>query len=158
MRKNFFKLLMLFWLSGTCVALQAQDKHQQDREEHFKKIRNYKITYLTSKLDLSPEQAQKFWPVYNQYDAERNKMHYKTRISRPEKLAAMSEQDLREKLLTRLEVQQNMLDLDKTYMDRFLKVISARQLAILYRAEDEFPRVLLEKLRAEKQKDRSQPQ
>ena len=149
---------MLLWLSGTCVALQAQDKHQQDREEHFKRIRNYKITYLTSKLDLSPEQAQKFWPVYNQYDAERNKMHHKTRISRPDKLAALSEQDLREKLITRLEVKQNMLDLEKTYMDRFLKVITARQLAILYRAEDEFPRVLLQKLDDDKQKSKNQPQ
>lgn len=149
---------MLVWLIVTAMAVQAQDKRQQDREERFKQIQNYKITYLTSKLDLNPEQAQRFWPVYNQYDAERNKMRHQTRISRPEKIATMSEPELREKLVTRLEVQQNMLDLEKTYMDRFLKVISVRQLAILYRSEEEFPRILLEKLHGDKHKGKSQPQ
>lgn len=149
---------MLVGLSGSIMAVQAQDNRQQDRQERFKQIQNYKISYLTSKLDLSPEQAQKFWPVYNQYDAERNKMRHLTRIARPEKTASLSEQELREKLLTRLAVQQDMLDLEKAYMDRFLKVINVRQLAILYRSEEEFPRILLEKLHGDKHKGKSQPQ
>ena len=29
-----------------------------------------KIAYITKRLDLSPEEAQKFWPIYNQYAEE----------------------------------------------------------------------------------------
>ena len=29
-----------------------------------------KIAYITNKLNLSPEEAQKFWPIYNQYSLE----------------------------------------------------------------------------------------
>jgi hypothetical protein len=150
MKKNVFTLLLLVWLSGSWLSVQAQDSHQQARHERFQQIQNYKISFLTSKLDLSPEQAQKFWPLYNQYDAERNRLRRQTRIHRDDKLATISEQELRDKLNTRLTVQQSMLDLDKAYMDRFLKVISVRQLAVLYRSEEEFPRILLEKLHAEK--------
>jgi hypothetical protein len=150
MRKNNFKLLLLVWLCGSFLSVQAQDNRQQTRQERHQQIRNYKISFLTGKLDLSPEQAEKFWPLYNQYDAERNKLRRQTRLYRDDKLATVSEQELREKLNERLSVQQHMLDLDKTYMDRFLKVITARQLAVLYRSEEDFPRILLEKLHADR--------
>jgi Spy/CpxP family protein refolding chaperone len=150
MKTNYFKLWLLVWLCGSFLSLQAQDNPQQERQERFQKIQNYKISYLTGKLNLSPEQAQKFWPLYNQYEGERHKLRRQTRIFRDDKLATVPEQELREKLNIRLAMQQNMLDLDKQYMDRFLKVITVRQLAVLYRSEEEFPRLLLEKLHAER--------
>ena len=153
MKKNCFKLLMLLWLSGPFLGLQAQD-NRESRQERFQKIQNYKISFLTGRLDLSTEQAQKFWPLYNQYDEERNKLRHKTRISRGDKLAAIPDQELRDKLKDRLAAQQSLLELDKLYMDRFLKVITARQLAVLYRSEEEFPRILLEKLHSERHSDK----
>lgn len=144
---------MLLWLCGSFLSLQAQDT-KQSRQDRYEKIQNYKISFLTSKLDLSTEQAQKFWPLYNQYEAERNKLRHQTRITKGEKLAAVPEQEIREKLRARLAAQQNLLDLDKLYMDRFLRVITARQLAMLYRSEEEFPRILLEKLHSERHSDR----
>jgi outer membrane lipoprotein-sorting protein len=158
MKKHCFKILMFLWLSSSFLTLQAQDNRQQSRQERFQKIQNYKISFLTGKLDLSPEQAQKFWPLYNQYDAERNKLRHQTRIFRDDKLASVSDQDLRDKLTTRLAVQQNILDLDKAYMDRFLKVITVRQLAVLYRSEEEFTRILLKKLEGENHPERKPAQ
>lgn len=155
MKKNLFTFLLLVGLSSSWLSVQAQDSRQQARHERFQQIQNYKISFLTSKLDLSPEQAQKFWPLYNQYDAERHKLRRQTRIHRDDKLATLPEQELREKLSERLTVQQHLLELDKTYMERFLKVITARQLAILYRSEEEFPRILLEKLHADRHSGKS---
>jgi hypothetical protein len=153
MKKNCFKIGMLLWLCGSFLSLQAQDS-KQSRQERFEKIQNYKISFLTSKLDLSTEQAQKFWPLYNQYEEERNKLRHQTRITKGEKLATVPEQEIREKLKARLAAQQSLLDLDKLYMDRFLRVITARQLAVLYRSEEEFPRILLEKLHSERHSDK----
>src|SRR5215207_7964270 len=158
MKKNCFKLLMLLCFSGSFLSLQAQDNRDQGRRERFQQIQNYKISFLTGKLNLSTDQAQKFWPLYNQYDAERNKLRHQSHISRDEKLSALSDQELRDKLNTRLTAQQSILNLDKAYMDRFLKVISPRQLAVLYRSEEEFPRILLEKLHAERYSDRKPTQ
>src|ERR1035441_8570820 len=58
---RFFLALMLF-----CpFAMFAQDK--TDRKD---KIETMHIAYLTQKLDLTPAEAEKFWPVYNQYKAD----------------------------------------------------------------------------------------
>ena len=40
-------------------------------EEWENKIKAAKVAFLTAEMDLSPEEAQKFWPVYNKAEAER---------------------------------------------------------------------------------------
>ncbi len=41
-----------------------------DEEIRAEKIQSLKIAFITQKLQLTPDEAQKFWPVYNQYDKE----------------------------------------------------------------------------------------
>ena len=51
-----FILYTFFILSG--FSMQAQNGNR---------LEALKIAYITKKMDLSPEEAQKFWPIYNQY-------------------------------------------------------------------------------------------
>jgi len=150
-----FCLLIVCCLPG--LDLKAQNRReltpeqQQTRQERMQKIQNAKIAYLTEKLNLEPAQAQKFWPVYNQYEREKDALRHKSRVFRDENIEAMSEQELKEGLNKRLEIKQSEITLEKHYMDNFLKVINSRQLAILYRSEREFTQVLLKKLDARRQ-------
>lgn len=48
--------------------IQAQPKEQQDWHE---KMMSEKIAYITSVLALTPQEAQVFWPVYNQIAQEK---------------------------------------------------------------------------------------
>lgn len=139
------------------VGLQAQDhrqktpEQQQAHQERMQKIRNAKIAYLTEKLNLNPEQAQKFWPVYNQYESERDVLRRKSRKFRDNNIETMSEQEVREGLNTRFDIREAELDLEKQYMDKFMRVLSIKQVAVLYRSEREFTEVLLKKLDAQRQ-------
>lgn len=59
---------------ATVLPALAQKPQHNDWET---RIQSEKIAFLTSELDLSPEEAQVFWPVYNQYwkacgDARKN--------------------------------------------------------------------------------------
>ena len=45
----------------------AKDNKAERQNERKENIEAMKIGFLTKKLDLTPEEAQKFWPVYNQY-------------------------------------------------------------------------------------------
>jgi hypothetical protein len=147
--KNFIFLVFLIF---TTVLAQAQTKHgpgehtDQQRMERMEKIKNAKIAYLTDKLQLSTEQAQKFWPLYNTYEAERRQARVKPRLMKEANMEAMSETQLRDAITEMHAVRQNELNVEKQYVDKFLKVISVKQLAILYRSEREFTRVLLKKL------------
>ncbi|RDC64173.1 hypothetical protein [Adhaeribacter pallidiroseus] len=147
--KNLIFTILLFF---TTVLAQAQsnrgpgEHNDEQRQERMDKIKNAKIAYLTDKLQLSTEQAQKFWPVYNTYEADRRQAHVRPRIMKEANLEAMSESQLREAINEMHTVRQNELNVEKQYVDKFLKVISVKQLATLYRSEREFTRVLLKKL------------
>jgi hypothetical protein len=48
--------------------IKAQGQQNLDR------VNSYKIAFFTRKLNLSPNEAEKFWPVYNEYDNNRMKL------------------------------------------------------------------------------------
>ena len=145
-------LIFTVFLVFTTVLAQAQaqrgsrNRNDPQRQERMEKIKNAKIAYLTDKLQLTTEQAQKFWPLYNTYEADRRQAHMRPRIMKEANLEVMSDTQLRDAINEMHTVRQNELNVEKQYVDKFLKVISVKQLATLYRSEREFTRVLLKKL------------
>jgi len=59
MKKIFFIISLLFLHNYICVG-QTQSN----------KIEDVKIAYMTKELNLTPDESQKFWPIYNNYFAE----------------------------------------------------------------------------------------
>lgn len=119
--------------------------HTQGRE----RIHAVKVAYITDKLHLSSDQAAKFWPVYNMYEQERHQIRdgffqkYKS---------SNNNQDIDKREAFRyieddLDYQEQIIQLKRKYNDRFLKVLSAQQVADLYRAEREFKEMLLQQLK-----------
>ncbi len=149
---KFKNLIYTVLLVFTTVLAQAQTRrgpgehNDQQRQARMEKIKNAKIAYLTDKLQLTTEQAQKFWPLYNSYDTDRRNARVRPRIMKEANLETMSDTQLREAINEMHAVRQNELNVEKQYVDKFLKVISIKQLATLYRSEREFTRVLLKKL------------
>ena len=94
-------LVFVFTLQGTAQP------HQR-KQEHREKIRAHKIGFLTEKLDLSPEEAQKFWPLYNELEAERQSLQEEfidEGFGKERKVETMSDEELDEMILQRLERQ-----------------------------------------------------
>jgi len=60
MKKIFFIISLLFLHGYFCVAQTQSDSRVQD----------IKITYMNKELNLTPEEEQKFWPLYNNYFSE----------------------------------------------------------------------------------------
>ena len=54
-----------------------------------------------------------------------------------------------------LDYQQQVIELKRSYNDRFLKVITSRQLSDMYIAEREFKQMLAKRLKNMKQKQQS---
>jgi Spy/CpxP family protein refolding chaperone len=49
----------------------------QDFKEKKEKIKALKVAYITEELNLTSEEAQKFWPIYNTYDDKQFDLHHK---------------------------------------------------------------------------------
>lgn len=53
--------------AGPTELPETQPQTTQKKGGHGSEIRNMKIAFLTEALQLTPEQSQQFWPVYNEY-------------------------------------------------------------------------------------------
>lgn len=117
----------------------------QERREHYQRIEAIKVAFITKKLDLTTEEAQKFWPVYNNYQKELMVMMRKRREDRQK-----TDIDPNEKINADLTYESRMLDLKKKYKKLYLKVIPAEKVLLLYQAEREFREHLIKQLKHRK--------
>lgn len=140
------KTLRIFTLLFAMLLVAFTSQAQGKRGGRGEKIDAARTAFLTDKMQLTTEQAQKFWPVYNEYDAKRSELRKKSRPFKGQKLETLTDAQLKEQMNTMFDTRQKELNLDKEYADKFQKVISVRQLAALYKGEREFMKVLLQKL------------
>ena len=121
-----------------------------------KQIEARKIAYITSELELTPEEAQVFWPVYNQYQAERKELRKKHKELRGPKskegeakkmLDSMSDKELEAMMDNMIAHDQAGLDLKKKYMAKYKEVLPIKKVAKLYRAEKRFKERLMRDIR-----------
>ncbi len=151
--KNLLFILCIIIL-GTSPSLG------QRPDEAREKIESARIALITQRLELSPEQAEKFWPIYREYQEKLRELRMEFRQAqggvRREELTEEESQKLVE---LGLELKEKQLALEKTYSDRLAEVITSRQLLALRKAEEDFRRMLLERLenRREFQRRRQNP-
>ena len=133
-----------------------EDKGDRHNERH-ENIETLKIGFITKKLDLTPEEAQKFWPVYNQYSDKLQEIRKKRRQNYREakqKFDEMTDKEVEQAVDNEMTDRQKELDLQKEYHSKFKAVLPIKKVAKLYVAEEQFKMELLNKL---KNKDRKPP-
>ena len=111
------------------------------------KIKNLRIAYISDKLGLTPDQAEKFWPVYREFSDQRKEIRKEMIEARKQIKTDNPDQAKQEELVKLgLTLKQRELDLEKTYSERLLRVISAQQILNLRKAEGDFQRIVLEQV------------
>jgi len=147
--KKLLVFTLVLWV-GMAKA-QAQDNPQDDApklsKETMAKVEAARIALITERLELTPEQAEKFWPVYRQYTEERKALLQDLgEIRREARQGNIGEEKSKELVNKTIELKQKEASLEKVYSDRLMKVISAQQLMALKRAEVEFRNELIRRI------------
>ncbi|MFS4492173.1 hypothetical protein [Maribacter sp. 2308TA10-17] len=122
----------------------------QRSEEHRDKIKSLKVGYLTERLDLSSTEAQAFWPVYNAYEVEREKLRRQERAEiklKIRKTATLTDAESEGLLTQYVELKKKREELDADFLTEIRGVISAKKTLLLIRAEESFKKRLLEQYR-----------
>ena len=131
--KNVTLLLLILGIS--IGSFKAQGDAPQKKEN--RKAR--KIAFITSKLELTPVEAEKFWPVYNQAETEKKALKKEHKSAHPKKkISEMSDAEVEKLIDSGLEFQQKELDLRKKYHANFKEVLPIKKVAKLLRLEHEF--------------------
>jgi hypothetical protein len=150
--KTFTRILLsTFFLFTTISFAQGQPPRKKEyREEKRDNVESMKIAFLTKKLDLTPEEAQQFWPVYNQYTDKLQEIRRKRRMEHKEvkhNIEEMSDKEVEQDVDNEIAFRQKEIDIQKEYHSKFKAVLPIKKVAKLYQAEEQFKRVLLDKLK-----------
>lgn len=136
-------ILSLFVL---CMSLNTYA--QPDRRE---KIKALKVSFITERLDLTENEAQKFWPIYNTHEEKTSKIKHKElrSIGRKIKENASTLTDAESLiLLDKLAAAEKKLyDANSQLIDKLKEIISPKKIILLRAAEEDFKRKLFEEYR-----------
>lgn len=123
---------------------------QESAESRKDKIESLRIAYITKELSLSTNEAQLFWPVYNQFQEELKVIRKNRKLDIMEakiNFDSMTDVEIAKMIDGDFQFQQLELDLRKKYVEEYKKVLPVRKVAKLLRAEHTFKIELLREFR-----------
>lgn len=124
--------LILFFLMGMAAWAIAQD--DQPDEKRQQDIEALKVAFISKELELTPAEAQKFWPVYNEYSKELRGI-------------ITNEKDV-------LPRDEKVLNLRKRYSDQFTNILGQQRMNRIFNAEGRFRQLLIKSMRAQNQRNK----
>lgn len=136
MKRLIFTVVLI--LAG--VALWAQP----DPERRDERLQAYRVAIFTEVLRLTAEEAQGFWPVYNEYQDRRDAVQ--DELKPKKQLDSMSDSEVEEQIKRHFEAKQKELELERDLYQKLRSVLPLRKIVKLPSAEREFRERLLIKL------------
>ncbi len=137
------RLIVLVLLMAPTANLFAQ-RHQKifDRME---RIKSQRIAFLTEKMSLTPEEAQKFWPVLNEFHKKRQELliEHRNQWPRNTEVSKLSEREAERYSEDQVQNIEKAAKLARELHEALKKILPAKKIALLYEAEEEFNRKLV---------------
>lgn len=136
------KYIILCWgLLAVTMCIAQQNSARVDKREQIENVRK---EFVTHRIHLQESQEKDFWEIYEGYIQEKIRLRRQTIRIRKNNFT-MTATD--EQLLTAIDkifgLKEQELQLEKETKGKLLKVITPRQLAELYRSEQEFIKELV---------------
>jgi len=126
--------------------------------QKFEKVKALKTAFITDRLDLSSSEAEKFWPIYNQYEKELHQFQVIDRltilnqISESGGIKNMTEKDASILMQKVLDLNDKIHNAEKNKYIALKKVISSQKILMLIKAEEGFKKELFKLLQEQKNK------
>lgn len=140
MKKIFATVLGL-----SCFILsfaQGNSPQNTQGQQAMDRIQAEKVAFFTNELDLSPREAEKFWPVYNAYSKESRAAHdasmraFRNLNGKPGE--NLSDREVEKRLSEYMKALEKENDLSIEYYNKFKEVLPIKKVAKLYQTEEAF--------------------
>jgi hypothetical protein len=106
-----------------------------------RRVQAVKEHFLSRQLALTPEQSERFWPVYRQYQNELSQVRILKRLNNSNAQVNGSEQIRKD-----LEYESQLVDIRRHYNEEFLRIMPAEKVSELYKSERGFTDELIKNL------------
>lgn len=148
MRKIGF-IALLLTISFAAFA-QPGAPGKKGKAERKERIHAAKVAFVTQQLELTSQEAEKFWPIYNQWEADRRALRKSNKIDK--KKEALTDEEAEAFILNRIATEEDLAKLNKDYYFRLKGVISPKRILKLQKAERQFRKKLLRKIEGNKKR------
>jgi Skp family chaperone for outer membrane proteins len=145
MKINKFIPLLLVLLSITTIA---QPRFKEKKEQ----IKALKIAYITDELQLTSDEAVKFWPLFNSFESKQKELRQEKLSSYLDRLDGGQMEKLSDKeatnLLNQMESnEEELFQVRKKFIANLKGILPPMKIIKLKRAEEGFNRKLLKQYR-----------
>lgn len=126
----------------------------QNNAQMQKRIKAQKVAFITERLDLSPTEAQNFWPIYNSYEdqTEAIKRNELRGVRQAMERGNLSEAEAKQVLDQFLAAEDKLYQAKRQLVNDLLSVIPPQKIIALKAAEDAFNKKLIEMLKDRREK------
>jgi len=116
------------------------DKRINNQEASERRVGAVKINFIKNRLNLPPDQAQRFFPLYKEYQQELFNIR---KLKRQNRLNAADGTD---QINKELFYENQIVQVKIKFNNAFLKILTPDQVSELYKAEGEFNDELVRQL------------
>lgn len=145
--KRYLILIILFGLVSAPVFAQNFQGNRKQRIEEFRK------RFIEEKLGLSGSKADDFWGVYKKYEAEKRGLKQEMKRLKTG-FNALSDSELEPAIQRFFKLQEQELAIDQKYFKELQKVLTIRQIAVLYQTESKIKQEILKRIKEMNQQRR----
>ncbi|MCX7861497.1 MAG: hypothetical protein N2449_00695 [Bacteroidales bacterium] len=135
---------------ATALFLFLQNGYSQHQQcKHREQIKAQKVAFLTNKLDLTVQEAQAFWPLYNEFEKKKDDIFDAQRnlYTQLDNNTTISDKEMVELADKYIELEVAEAKLLAEYHAKFKKVLPIRKVVILYSSDRMFKKELLKQLK-----------
>ncbi|MEO0059217.1 MAG: hypothetical protein RLZZ312_864 [Bacteroidota bacterium] len=123
----------------------AQNSRKQNR------IKQLQIAFISNKLELTSDEAQKFWPIFNGYDAKQMNLRTQKRLLnfklKPNNSQSLAERDLAKLLEESEKIETSLQQNRKQFIRDLQNIIPIQKVLIFKQLELDFKQNLLQQLK-----------
>ena len=156
MKKTLAIAVFILAIAATVPKNAAQAQPNSRKSERLEDIKAAKIGFITRQLDLTQQEAEKFWVVYNRFENEKETIRRERRkamaIARIEDFDKLSDRELEKIVDNQITFKEQELAIEKKYNAEFKKVLPIKKVARLYKAEKEFQEQVIKSMREKRDK------
>lgn len=142
--KKTHSLILILFLFATQISFAQRPEQRIDPE----RLQAARIAFITSRIQLKPEQAEKFWPIFNQFQEKRETtMKQLGELNRG--VSDVSEEEAKSRIQRKFQLQEKLISDEKVFVTEVSKVLSQKQILTLHAIGRDFTRHIYQRQRGE---------
>ncbi len=124
----------------------------QHKRPGGEKMEAKKIAWLTTKLELSAEDAKVFWPIYNDYNKElstlrKERSQKMISFRKIKEIEELNDDEIQALILNDFNFRQRDLNIERKYYNKFKSNLQIKTVGKFYRAQEAFKKEILQQYR-----------